>query len=166
MLSDSETDSSSWDSEACFATDGGEESETEDNEEESEEARLRRERELNRYTYDTFPVDGRYSPNMFNVLPNDLPNDHDLFSFVRLLSNDNELQSFLKEIDMRPKGRELPEARNAGHPVVGDFFGICKDLNFNPQKPVCTGKVSSKTRVSKKNPNDTLYYYQYVKHNL
>jgi hypothetical protein len=78
-----------------------------------------------------------------------------------MLDDDKTTQEFLKEYNLRPKGIELPAEIGPGHPVVGEYFGICSELvpPFNPTKPDCRGKVTTKTRKSKKNDRDVLYYY-------
>jgi hypothetical protein len=102
-----------------------------------------------------------------NLKP-DIVKDPDMFEIVRILSDDKLTQDLLKEFNLRPRGTDLPNIAGPGHPVVGDYFGVCSELipKFNTSKPDCRGKVTTKTRKSKKNEQDILYYYQYAKNRL
>jgi hypothetical protein len=139
-----------------------EESLTESERDRREEAERRKIEELNRYTYDTYATSDTYSPGTVSLIPNDNKQDPDIFGLVRMLDDDHLTQEFLKEYNLRPKGIEQPGDRGRGHPVAGEYFGICSELvpPFNPAKPECRGKVTSTTRKSKKNDRDVLYYYQ------
>jgi len=114
--------------------------------------------ELSKYTYDDFPFDGTYCPGLVDLSPV-LKKDPDLFQLVHILQTDESLQELLKSANLRPKRVDLPAAPQMGQPVKGDYFGTCQELKFNDKKPDCKGRVTSKSRPSKKNPKDLLYYY-------
>ena len=84
--------------------------------------------DLGQYSYDTFPFDGSYRPGVVQLSSNELEKDPDLFQLVRILQNPEHLQRILKASNLRPTGTALPDVPLVGHPVKGDYFGICSEL--------------------------------------